>query len=395
MFLKSKYFVIAFLSSVKNTIFPIFFLLGSYCEFKFRLPTGYRIDPSYGFDAPTTMAVGDFNNDNQSDVIFTYANTESIGILIGNDDEFFITSIIYSTRENNGPQLVVVHDFNHDNHLDFVVAYRLSDNIDIFLGTGNGTFQEQITFSVGHNLTSITTGDFNHDDQSDMAVLNSTNIAVLLGNGDGTFQIHWTISTNECSNLLVGDFNNDRVLDLAASSYSQQDLRVFFGNSDGTFTRKITTLTDQNSRPYLMATSDFNHDGQSDLAIIDWETNNIAIRLGNANGTFQTQTTYSTGRYSQPRSIAIGDFNNDNQSDIAVANYHTYNVGLFLGLGDGTFREQMIFHVIYGNHPKLIQVGDFNGDGKLDVGVIIEYSIDLVFLLNSCDCCESHFVLGN
>lgn len=365
----------------------LYFRLGPRCQFKFSSLVGFTLDNTYGTYVAATIAVGDFNNDRQSDIIFTRSNRKYIGILMANNEEFFTESMIFSSVENNEPHLVVVDNFNQDDHLDIVVAYRLSDNIDIFLGRGNGTFRSRIIFPVGNNLNSIALGDFNLDGQSDLAVLNTTHIAVLLSNGNGSFRIYASISTEECSNLLVGDFNNDSKLDLAASSYSQQELRVFFGNNDGNFHGPITTSADANTRPYLMTVRDFNHDGLSDLAIINSGTSTVAIRLGNTNGTFRTQTTYSTGLYSEPGSIVIGDFNNDNQSDVAVANSNTYDVSIFPGVGDGTFLQQINIPLGYGFPPGLISAGDFNGDGKLDLCISVGNSNALLFLLNSSDFC--------
>ena len=48
-------------------------------------------------------------------------------------------------------------------------------------------------------------------------------------------------------------------------------------------------------------------------------------------------TTYSTGYFSFPSKLAVSDFNNDTHLDIAVANYGSDNIGIFLGYGNGIF----------------------------------------------------------
>ena len=44
------------------------------------------------------------------------------------------------------------------------------------------------------------------------------------------------------------------------------------------------------------------------------------------------------GAESAPTSVAVGDFNGDGKLDLAVANYGSSNVSILLGNGDGTFK---------------------------------------------------------
>ncbi|CAF4709367.1 unnamed protein product, partial [Rotaria magnacalcarata] len=59
--------------------------------------------------------------------------------------------------------------------------------------------------------------------------------------------------------------------------------------------------------------------------------------VGYGDGTFMTQTTYSTKNGSKPCSLAYGGFNNDSMLDIAVANTGTNNVEVFSGHGNEIF----------------------------------------------------------
>ena len=340
----------------------------------------------------SSITVGYLNGDNQLDIIFTNQRSDCIVVLIGNGNGTFAPPITYSTGVYSRPSEVTVHDFTHDGHLDLAVANPWTNNIGIFLGIGDGTFQEQMVFLVEGNPCSIAVGDFNHDNQSDLAVIECGPgiIVSLLGNGYGTFRIHWTFSSDGCLELVVGDFNNDGVLDLAVSYDNTRNyVKVFFGNGDGAFSTQITLLFGQYSGPFKIVVNDFNRDNRLDLAVLDRGTNNIGIILGNGDGTFQTLTRYSTGGSSQPSSIVVGDFDNDHQPDLAVATHDTYTVSIFLGKGNGTFLERIIFSLGTGNHPDIIDVDDFNDDGKLDVITLNDYSSGLQILLNSCDCCMS------
>ena len=60
-------------------------------------------------------------------------------------------------------------------------------------------------------------------------------------------------------------------------------------------------------------------DGKPDLIVANEYSNNIGILLGNGDGTFQAQKTFSTGSNSYPRSVAVADLNGDGKLDLVAA----------------------------------------------------------------------------
>jgi len=99
--------------------------------------------------------------------------------------------------------------------------------------------------------------------------------------------------------------------------------------------------------------------------VANWNGNDVSILLGNGDGTFQPAVNYNVTF--GPQSVAVGDFNGDGKLDLAVANYFGEALSILLGNGDGTFQA----HVNYkaGSGPVWVAVGDFNGDGRLDFAV--------------------------
>jgi hypothetical protein len=74
-----------------------------------------------------------------------------------------------------------------------------------------------------------------------------------------------------------------------------------------------------------------------------------------------------------PTVVAVGDFNGDGLMDVVTGNGDTANsVSVLLGKGDGTFAAHVDYAV--GAAPQSIAVGDFNGDGKLDI--IVDYGFE-------------------
>jgi hypothetical protein len=63
--------------------------------------------------------------------------------------------------------------------------------------------------------------------------------------------------------------------------------------------------------------------------------------------------------------MTVGDFNGDGHLDLAVANSGANTVSILLGQGDGRFVAAP--EVGVGREPQSVAVGDFNGDGRLDL----------------------------
>jgi hypothetical protein len=72
---------------------------------------------------------------------------------------------------------------------------------------------------------------------------------------------------------------------------------------------------------------------------------------------------YAAG--ANPTSVIIGDFNGDGKLDLAVADLGGNNGNLLLGNGDGTFQSALSFAA--GTLTGPLGTGDLNGDGKLDL----------------------------
>ncbi|CAF0763731.1 unnamed protein product [Adineta steineri] len=110
----------------------------------------------------------------------------------------------------------------------------------------------------------------------------------------------------------------------------------------------------------------------------------MGIFLGHGNGSFKNQMTYSTGSGSGPYSLAVADFNNDTFLDVLVANYDGNNQGVFVGYGNGTFANFLVVATNYGSHPSSVVVGDFNNDKKPDFAVINNGTDSLDIYLQTC-----------
>jgi uncharacterized repeat protein (TIGR01451 family) len=324
--------------------------------------------------------------DGSSNVVFFPINT-SVATVVTSQTDIAV---------GNLPGSIAVGDFNGDGKLDLAVANAGSDNLTILLGNGDGNFTATGSSpGTGNGPQSIGVGDFNGDGKLDLAVANyqSSNVTVLLGSGDGTFTPATSSPTVGClpTSLAAGDFNGDGKLDLAVANSCSDSVTILLGNGDGNFTPTASSPSTGHI-PYSLAVGDFNGDGKLDLAVANEcgngncfpvGTGTVTILLGNGDGTF-TATASSPSTGAGPESVSVGDFNGDGRLDLAVANTFGATVTILLGNGDGTFTPTTSSPSA-GLIPYSLAVGDFNDDGKLDLAVVNEFGSTMTILLGDGD----------
>jgi len=237
---------------------------------------------------------------------------------------------------------------------------------------------------TGANPLSIATGDFNNDGIPDLAIANSGSgtVTILLGTGNGTFTqaANSPIVVGDFPwSLAVSDFNGDGNADLAVVNYGDNSVTILLGNGDGTFTPMSPVAL--GSSPTFLAVGDFNMDGVPDMAVVNSGGGTVTILLGNGNGTF-TQAANSPVPVSYSYSLAVGDLNGDGIPDLAVVSAVGY-VAILLGNGDGTFSAPS--KVWVGNSPTYAAVADFNGDGIADLAEVNYADDTLEVLLGNGD----------
>src|SRR5262249_30882034 len=161
------------------------------------------------------------------------------------------------------------------------------------------------------------------------------------------------------------------------------------GNGDGTFQPHV----DYRSAlvPLSITVSDFNGDGQLDMAIANTASctpsgcvngQSVSILMGKGDGTFQPHVDYVTG--TNPNAVTAGDLNGDGKVDLAVANSSDSTISILAGRGDGTFFQRPAGHAT-GTQPMFVTASDFNGDGKLDLATANFASRTVSILLGNGD----------
>ena len=192
----------------------------------------------------------------------------------------------------------------------------------------------------------------------------------LPSNKDGTFgRVSYVGDLGYRSGAGIADFNNDGHLDFVAGAIndtsSLADFYLYQNVGNGNFIKSlIASNVPGSDKVGTFAVADFNNDGYKDFVAPIYGSSNIYLFTNNQNNTF----TYSTlARLPNPVDAKAGDFNEDGKMDFVVTDYSNATVVLYKGDGSGGFTVQTLFKVKNEYRAVDITVGDFNGDGHLDI----------------------------
>ena len=254
------------------------------------LPGGFK---------PTSVAVGDFNEDGNADlaitntVFLTDTFQNEVEILLGRADGRFDHGTTILDRElpyhrplnpfwAGPPRSITVSDFNDDGNADLVFVTSGTNDVSVWLGDGAGAFAAapNSPIPIGRFVESVAVGDFDEDARLDLAVIGSNSVSVLLGRGAGSFApatgspLALSGSTSEAA---VGDFNADGHADLAIGGFNM--VFVLRGSGTGTFTQPPGSPYLAAGQTVFVAAADFNGDGRSDIAGANIASNNVSVLL--------------------------------------------------------------------------------------------------------------------
>lgn len=349
-------------------------------------------------NAPTAVFAGDLDADGRQDLLFTdfgqffdlpLSLASSLNDSAGNFLPDFKSPALDGTFQFFGN--LVLGNFRNTGLLDAVLTPNqlsgsFSGNFLVFVpNLGGGHFGAPKKIPISEFPAPMVTGDFNGDGKLDIVMAGgngsgSDQISMFFGNNDGTFTAGPTQTFNGGSfiqKFFVGDFNGDHKLDLLVPVVFSTGSEVleFLGNGDGTFSAPRVVLgpfDDTVNPPSLVGVADLNHDGRTDLVHRGGPGTVFNVYLAQPDGSFTLQNTYSP--YSgQPLDSGnlLADFNGDGNLDIAAFQEQlgqTY-VQFLLGNGEGTFTPTFNkFFLETGTSSGLPRLAvDMNGDGRADL----------------------------
>jgi len=263
----------------------------------------------------------------------------------------------------SGPYDLLSADLDGDSHPDLVTANYAGDTVSVLRNNGDGTFATQVEYAVGSNPCAVTLVG------ADLAVANQGDdtVSILPSNGDGTFAPQVTYPVGPVPTAIAGgDLNGDGLPDLAVTSYESHTVSILLRNADGTFAPQVTYAV--GAEPVSAAIGDLDGDGHADLVVANYGVNGggdtVSVLHNLGDGTFASQAVWPAG--TRPTRVAIGDLDQDGDLDLAIANEGAPGadrgaVSLLRNNGDGTFAPRVYYPV--GTSPSAVTIGDLDGPG--------------------------------
>lgn len=328
-----------------------------------------------------TFTIGDLNMDGRADIVYTSNSLLCVGLLLGRGNGLFETVTKYYMPPFYRPCSVSLGYYNNDTFLDIVVdtaSYFYSNSsINIYLGTGNGSFKassklsnEQVTIS-----SVVMFADLDNDHQQDIVIDANGQIRVVdifLVHYDGDFineKSYTTGSSPHPISISIADLNNDKQSDLIVANAGNEEIELLFLYDGSVFTNRSKLSTGLGSNSRSVTTADFNRDHLLDIAAIDARHHTIKVYQGLGNGSFARENVYTTGSGSTPKSMAVGDVNGDGRMDIIIANEEADDVAVFLAFDYISFTDHSINIPGLDLSTRYLVTGDFNRDHRLDIAV--------------------------
>jgi hypothetical protein len=346
--------------------------------------TVYTTDAS---KSPFYIVVADLNGDGKRDVgVVNYGSPGTVSVLLGNGNGTLQTATNYTV--GNYPTSMTAFDFNKDGRADLAVVNKGDNTVTILMANANGSMTKVNTYnlpgSAPQSNYGIAAADFDGDGMGDAIAYNDRGLALLHGNGDGSFQVKTGLAgytpTYKPTFLVPGDFNKDNKTDLASLN-TDGTVSILLNAGDGSFPTQNRYVA---GTPYTtglfqsgMFAMDFNDDGNLDLVLADGHPDAlyptpqfVTVLFGKGDGTIlAAPTAYEVGNGAT--GMVMGDFNGDGLRDLVVSSPSSLaaqtGIWMLFGKSGGGFRTPAELPRTTGGYAAYVTSADLNGDGKPDL----------------------------
>ncbi len=363
------------------------------------------------------IALADVNGDGRLDLVssgyvadlpgaYGWQSGHLVSVLLGNGQGGFSPPVVY--RGEPGMYSLAVADLSGNGYPDIITANQDTDSVSVFKNDNHGGFGMPQGGYIGYFVNGVTGGeintpltglvaqDLNRDGKLDLSLIEApspgsnclgcADVGALLNQGNGIFAqaVHSDLPSGTFAGITdfdFDDFRNTGLPDLIfdGSDLSSGALRFSFAPNmgNGAFGAGTSELLDENIG--TLRAGDFNGDGKLDFvsvgAVTGSEPNTVTqvltVFLGDGTGNFTPgySTRFNVNSNIGMRGLWVGDFNGDGKLDVLIqegwgsAGTLGHDIYEFLGNGDGTFGSPQI--VLTDAGP--IAVGDLNHDGRPDI----------------------------
>ena len=335
---------------------------------------------------PYDVVAADFNRDGRPDLAVANGTSGTISVLLRQPSGGFAQEGAVASRPGAGRARVAVADFDSDGRLDLASANFGGSGTVFTRNPVTGFTQEGGAYGVP-GANSVVGADFTGDTQPDIAWGSATSDAIYpfrRNDGPGfTAQGGPYTTAGHKTDLVAADFNGDGRTDLASANDTGGTVSILLRNAANNGFDVLSPDIAVGPRALKLAAGDFNGDGRIDLAATSYESDHVALLLGQGNGTFVPEPGSPYGVGDGAYGVATGDFNRDGAVDLAVSNNIGKSVSVLLRSGAGFVHDPSSPVPTGQTGANGVAAVDFNGDGRTDIAVSNQQSRTVTVLLNT------------
>ncbi len=226
-------------------------------------------------------------------------------------------------------------------------------------------FEAQRPFGVANNFGMCLFHDFDGDDNLDLTV----GLHFYMGRGNGGFarvvriNSPWDVGFD----MQIADFNDDGIDDAAIVGFQSREVMFYFGQRNGPDTPFFGAVTRVNVGAFgggvwHIDKADFNEDGRMDIVAINFFQGRHVLVLNEGGRNFSAGWLHSTS--TPGHMLAVGDYDGDGHSDIAVGSGTA--VAILRGRGTGAFLAPVRGNLRSGPGHRF-RAADIDGDGRSEL----------------------------
>jgi hypothetical protein len=340
---------------------------------------------------PKEITTGNLNGGGFADIVAAVPSGRAIeGFVVVNSNGSggFNTPIYYEASQQTFDVGIV--DLDKDGHADVITLANSSAAVTVHKNLGNGLFQVLTRYEVASLSDAVESADIDNDGDVDIVVNGEVDIAfpdpvvkILKNNGDGTFApaIDYT-PTRNFADMKLRDINGDGFVDLIFgpdADFPPYHFGTALNLGNGTFAPTIVTEVFSCGDGTIDA-ADLDGDGDLDIVLTEEETcggqtdAHIFIFRNDGNQNFVRMPDIVL-HGDLPHGLALADVTGDGNIDIITA--LSAGMGVFPGIGNLTFGAPIVSTTA----PFKFRMADFNQDGVLDIGMILQqdsFGTDLI-----------------
>jgi photosystem II stability/assembly factor-like uncharacterized protein len=345
---------------------------------------------------PTRVSVGDIDGDGKMDALVShYANGQNSGVFIYLNTSTTST-VSFAAPVNFNPagyRGVGVGDLDGDGKLDMAIIgegsfLRVMRNTST---AGNITFAAGPDLPVGNSPNGIVIDDVDGDGKADIAVNLYPDVATSVFRnisepGAIAFAPRVTYAVWGGRNMLLSDLDGDKKPELVVPQAVNNQFTILKNNCTKGNISFGPAVTFPGYTHSWMAAGDLDGDGKTDLVTGDHNGSLVfVLRNTTSGGAIQFATPIQLVANVNPQELKLSDLDGDGKLDIAVV-LISHNLAVFKNnstSGNISFSPKVDYAPGTYNGEHALALGDINGDGKDDAVVTSETARQMTVHVNA------------